>query len=834
MSLRKRTKFVSLSIGLLAVVSVAGWLYAQRGSDSVAPEKLLPARSIIYVKANGSLLTDAAFKKTASYKALHESGMMQMIEDAFASMPNEYPHADKIEEALEHLEQNGMSLAITDGMGMQPWGMIVVHDAVGGADFLNEMLEMLPPNGPEFQNVERNGRKITMTMIPGAPVELGWWDEQGHLVIAVGMEAIRSALAVADGDQPNLTSSPLFEKYVAGDSDFTVKSIGWFDFGSLVEMYGEFPVPIPGQQGITAKQVLAAVGLDSLGHVVASSGYKGEAIWTEQIVTVTGETTGLMDLMMQKPMTFADLPPIPIGQSTVFAASFDWAKAYETIWTTVETIAEYAPPGAMDEVDEALAQIERELGFAPLEFLSTIGNVHCIYADQYQGMFGLGGAVVVSVKDAERLRGLLNNVFRIVERESRGEFVARDIQKQGRTVTMLRFEDASYFTPALCVDDDWVIFGLVPQAVEACLMRLDGKLPSWEPEGEYADALAEMPKEFTSISIIDPRDTYRFLLGFAPMLIGGVEMAIHESRAFPDDFEIPFTPADFPPTEVITAPLFPNVMMSTVDENGVHSYARQSLPGIPLLGGSGGGAAIATTGVLVALLLPAVQQAREAARRTQSKNNIKQIMLAMHNYHDTFNKFPQGTVPNDDLEIEERLSWLVSILPFLEQAPLYDQVNMKAGWESEENSNWFKTVIPTYNHPNFPVNKVDGYGATHYLGMAGVGAKGPTLEANDPKAGVFAYNRATHMRDIRDGTSNTIAVGETTDPGPYAAGGKSTIRPLVKQPYINGGNGFGSKSVGGAQFGLADGSVRFISENIDPEVMEALSTINGGEVIGQF
>lgn len=834
MSLRKRTKILSLSIGLLAIVSVAGWLYAQRGSDSVAPEKLLPERSIIYMKTNGSLLTDKAFKKTASYKALYESGMMQMIEDAFASLPNETPYADKIGEALEHIEESGLSLAITDGMGMQPWGIIVVHDAVGGAEFLNEMLEMLPPGVPEFQEVERNGREITMTMIPNVPVELGFWEEQGHLVIAVGMEAIRSAIAVADGDQPNLTSSPLYEEYIAGDSDFTVKTIGWFDFGALVEMYGEFPVPIPGQQGVTAKQVLAAVGLDSLGHVVALNGYKGEAIWTEQIVTVTGETTGLVDLMMQEPMTFADLPPIPVGQSTIFAASFDWAEAYETIWTSVETIAEYAPPGAMDEVDEALVQMERELGFAPLEFLSTIGNVHCIYADQYQGMFGLGGAIVVSVKDADRLRGLLNKVFRVVERESRGEFVARDIEKQGRTVTMLRFEDASYFTPAICVDDDWVIIGLVPQAVEACLMRLDGKLPSWEPTGEYAEALAEMPKEFTSISIIDPRDTYRFLLGFAPMLIGGAEMAIRESRAFPEDFEIPFTPADFPPTEVITAPLFPNVMMSTIDENGMHSYARQSLPGIPLLGGAGGGTAIATSAVLVALLLPAVQQAREAARRTQSRNNIKQIMLAMHNYHDVYRNFPQGTVPNDDLEPEERLSWLISILPYMGQAPLYNQVDMKAGWEADDHARTFRTVIPHYNHPNFPVNQVNGYGATHYLGMAGVGEKGPTLEANDPKAGVFAYDRVTRMRDIKDGTSNTIAIGETTDPGPYAAGGKSTIRPLVKQPYINGGNGYGSKSPGGAQFGLADGSVRFISENIDAGVMEALSTINGGEVIGQF
>ena len=126
-------------------------------------------------------------------------------------------------------------------------------------------------------------------------------------------------------------------------------------------------------------------------------------------------------------------------------------------------------------------------------------------------------------------------------------------------------------------------------------------------------------------------------------------------------------------------------------------------------------------------------------------------------------------------------------------------------------------------------------GTTHYVGMAGIGKDAADLKVNDPKAGIFGHNRQTRIRDIRDGTSNTIAISEASDHfGPWAQGGRSTIRGLTEEPYINGPDGIGSPFPGGMNAGLSDGSVRFISENIDPEVFKALITINGGERIGAF
>src|SRR6185436_3437393 len=99
-----------------------------------------------------------------------------------------------------------------------------------------------------------------------------------------------------------------------------------------------------------------------------------------------------------------------------------------------------------------------------------------------------------------------------------------------------------------------------------------------------------------------------------------------------------------------------------------------SLPAVPLLGGAGIGSGGAAAPVLVALLLPAVQQSREAARRAQSKNNLKQIALALHNFYEANSGLPAGTHQNDRLRAEKRLSWMVDILPYVEQSALQQRL----------------------------------------------------------------------------------------------------------------------------------------------------------------
>lgn len=177
---------------------------------------------------------------------------------------------------------------------------------------------------------------------------------------------------------------------------------------------------------------------------------------------------------------------------------------------------------------------------------------------------------------------------------------------------------------------------------------------------------------------------------------------------------------------------------------------------------------IAIIAILIALLLPAVQQAREAARRTQCKNNLKQLGLALHNYHDVYGRFVYrkgGSSGTAALGNRNRLSGFMGLMPYIDQAPLYNKVAAgdlannigrggPQGW-----SGWagWRGVIPALNCPSDGYNNNNEH-SNSYLFNSGDSAI--NLNGSRDTRGMFAYQRCVKMRDVTDGTSNTIAMGE--------------------------------------------------------------------------
>ncbi|MCG6155330.1 DUF1559 domain-containing protein [Rubinisphaera margarita] len=272
---------------------------------------------------------------------------------------------------------------------------------------------------------------------------------------------------------------------------------------------------------------------------------------------------------------------------------------------------------------------------------------------------------------------------------------------------------------------------------------------------------------------------------------------------------------------------------------------------------------IAIIAILVALLLPAVQQAREAARRSSCKNNLKQLGLALHNYHDTHSVFPPGQirgffdVPNSttDQEFGNGFSWGAMLLPFMEQGPTYDQLDFSLGVFQGNNKTVIQNLIsppvvicPSDSdrsprrafHTNGNLNYMSSVPSTSYYGSTGPfnWSDGTNMRTS---GGFFTIDPApaSTMASIKDGTSNTIAVGEKAGSvwnGGSFLGANSSAQvqggsdfassqdhylnyaryPIQNTPvsvYTN--IRFGSEHDGGAQFLMADGSVRFISENIE-------------------
>jgi len=226
--------------------------------------------------------------------------------------------------------------------------------------------------------------------------------------------------------------------------------------------------------------------------------------------------------------------------------------------------------------------------------------------------------------------------------------------------------------------------------------------------------------------------------------------------------------------------------------------------------------AIPCAGILVALLLPAFQSAGEAARRAQCTNNVKQIALAMHNYHDFHKCFPPSVITDE--QGTPRYSWRVAILPYAEQSPLYDQWNHDEPWDSPNNMRIGQTAIPTYRCPS------DEGGdplETNYVMITGEEAVG-----NLP-------NEVTKIAEIRDGTSNTILIVEVVDSGiSWSEPRDLSLDELEMR--INAPGGIASKHPGGANAAFCDGSVHFLPESTGGQDLRGLLTKDGREVTPDF
>jgi prepilin-type N-terminal cleavage/methylation domain-containing protein/prepilin-type processing-associated H-X9-DG protein len=284
---------------------------------------------------------------------------------------------------------------------------------------------------------------------------------------------------------------------------------------------------------------------------------------------------------------------------------------------------------------------------------------------------------------------------------------------------------------------------------------------------------------------------------------------------------------------------------------------------------------IAIIAVLIALLLPAVQQAREAARRTQCRNNLHQVGLAMFNYESSNSRLPIGVMRSNVTGVAITTSgytWFRRIMPFVDQGTLYAGYNENANYYSADpNRTISQASVPMFRCPSdIPAAYFNNVPQYNYLANAGntnigkLTVNGVTFSAGPFDFSYTTEGRATALAQISDGQSNTIMVGESR-----VGKAASDLRGLLQyatfalmsgnlppnthqsdllavgfcvsspdMPCIEGsntGNNFTyqnsmrSRHVGGAHASMCDGSVKFLSENIDMTVMRALSTMAGGE-----
>jgi prepilin-type N-terminal cleavage/methylation domain-containing protein/prepilin-type processing-associated H-X9-DG protein len=303
---------------------------------------------------------------------------------------------------------------------------------------------------------------------------------------------------------------------------------------------------------------------------------------------------------------------------------------------------------------------------------------------------------------------------------------------------------------------------------------------------------------------------------------------------------------------------------------------------------------IAIIAILIGLLLPAVQKVRDAAARMSCQNNLKQLGLALHNYHDTHGTLPPGAQnavlpkpnPAGNTTTIVGTSWIVFCLPFMEQDNLYKLYNFTQSYNSVANGTVGSNIVKTIYCPGGPDPKryldpntnVTTNPSTHYYGVMGPGGltdnwvvpyngTNYTYRVGDAAVngawsghGMLSHYRETSgsistfrlvkLTDVKDGLTNTLMVGEMSMGLPAGqtnqyrtwirgnssgSGATKNVTYPINSTFYNGSNNFnhisfGSNHSGGCNFALGDGSVRFIAQNINLPLYQALASIDGGEV----
>ena len=568
----------------------------------------------------------------------------------------------------------------------------------------------------------------------------------------------------------------------------------------------------------------AKLGLDGVKRIELQWGFQDEALMTQVRVVAPSPRRGLLAFFDQPTFDLRSLPPIPAGRPAFAIWSIDLAKTYDQFVAMVKA----TDPGGGQGVEAFENAFRNQFGLDPRnDLLKHLGPKLAIYSQastlplagdpmaavvaaysgltltfQVQDQAALGKNLDVLVKGINQVLG---------QRPPGGGADAPQIRKKDgpRTEYVLEFPPGmlpegplSMLSPTIALDKEQLIISGTSAGAEKALALVAGPAENrWSATGAFARVAERIPHNLMMLVITDPRETMPAIMESLPAIAEALNTQMAQAGGGRNGpaFNLRIDAEKLPKADQLRPLLFPASTSLTVDAQGIHILQREPVPSLT---------SPTTSGVLVALLLPAVQASREAARRNQCTNNIKQIMLAMHNYHAANNAFPRDYTDKDGKPL---LSWRVAILPYIEENELYMKFKLDEPWDSPNNKELLKEmprsfVCPSRGNPE-PFT-------TTYRGLVGTRA-------------MFETGQDIGIASVLDGTSNTIAVVEASEAVPWT---KPADLPFDEQakPSLYGA---GSSHPGGFNCGFADGSVRFIKNSINAIVFKALITRNGGEVI---
>ena len=610
-------------------------------------------------------------------------------------------------------------------------------------------------------------------------MKLLWGRREGYLYFAVGQETLESLLSRQSGSAPKWLADIAQQLPIARRA-----TVSYVNVPKILQLVSPFAGPQAGK-------ALAAAGITQMGPVISVTGLDEQGFASKSHLGISGTPTGIWEIVGQQGLTTGDLANIPQDSLIAIAAKIQTKKILPTIFK----IAAAVEPRAADMIRGELFGLNDMLGVdIENDIIGSLDGAMQVYAPSADGGLLAGWTATLGITNQAKLETALNQLLRMAKQQGARE-VLRTQEYRGHTIYTLVVPDEDFLVaPAFCVSQKHLVLGLFPQNIKGYVDHMANKLPGLAAHPQVASRL----KGDAAPVALAFQDTKQLFRLFYPLLQYGAKLMASEMR------EIEFDPSMVPALSVFDRHLQPSVASVGFAKSGYLAHSQQTLPGQSVA---------SSAPVMVALLLPAVQSARQAARRVASLNNMRQFGIAMHVYADSYRALPAAY--NTDANGKPLLSWRVHILPFVEQEALYRRFKLDEPWDSPHNKKLIPLMPPMYRSPL----SVLPPGKTTYLGAAtekGVFVP-PTNRGKTSPLG-------TKFRDITDGMSNTAMILEVPDkhgvtwtkPDDYR--GKVEFRQLANRPS-------------GLSVLFCDGAVQTLSLGVSKRNWQAYLTRNGGEAV---
>jgi prepilin-type processing-associated H-X9-DG protein len=816
---------------LCAIAVLAVCIETAPGQEKRPVAKSRPAASparhvsrqnlLAYLEFDGLDAHADAWRTSAAYKLLRDTKLGSVLEDLAlqgieliqeSTTPERRVGGAEVVGLLKHIAHHGFAVGATrKGREDARFVAVLRH---GDRPEFKRLLETLGAalkheevdKKPDDPANGASGRALNRLGASGI-----WLVEKGDLILA-SATSVDEILAVQSGGGSSALDHPIRLRLLEATDGIQPAAIGFFDMASLAPLTPD----------------AVDLGLDGLERLELQWGFQDAALVTRLRAVAPEPRRGVLALLDQPTFGVNALPPLPPNLTSLFALSVDPAKTYDQIDSMMNRIHPPAPPEAPNTGILARHGIDLRK-----ELLGHVGPPIVLYAQAPQGIDKAtvasllmsrvaGFTVAARIRHETAVLRAIDSLVKSFNPMLREYLRGIPRNRVAPSLAFLKFRKlagplskyelelppdslpAPYATklrPTIVVSRDQLVVSASTLAAEqAAAAHAHG-----QPKTALIPAVNRLPGEMIYLGLTDPRAGTAIFTRALPIVVRQInaEIALAQRRAgkIPKDVYMRLDPGEVPEPEDLDRLLFPSSTTLTVDRQGAILTHRAAI--LSLTSPAVGAAA-------VAYLVPAVRSSLEAARRVQCVNNLKQIALALHNFHASNNAFPRPAIL--DQKGKPLLSWRVAILPYIEQQTLYDKFKLDEPWDSPHNQALLKEMPPIFR---CPIRTKGEPFTTTYRVLVGKGA-------------LFEKDTDIAVADVTDGTSNTLMVVEAKDAVPWSKPEDLSFDPAAAPSLV----GAGSPHPGGFNASMADGSVRFFKTTIDVKVLRSLITRAGGEVIG--